>query len=223
MNAHATACTPLPRTLYQLYASPPMADVTGGAGQLPWKPTEVDRRFQPVLSVAHGQSPVWATVDGPRIRTVDGPGQAAFGLRVVGQKVPGKLVLLTLDAEVLVNGAPAPGLVILGVRDSIYMVSAELVLYVTERFRPFLGCPTEEPGLVGQECPACAIEIQAEPATQVVTCRCGAVYHHETAESHPHVPVEERLDCASRIKACLRCEQELTTEEKLVWDPATLS
>jgi hypothetical protein len=127
-----------------------------------------------------------------------------------------------LDEEVLVNGAPALRLAILGPRDSIFVVKAGLLLYVTERFHPFVGCPTEESGLLGQECPACAMEIEMEPPTHVVTCRCGAVYHHETEESHPKLPPQERLDCFRKTKACLRCKQGLTIQEKIVWDPAVL-
>jgi hypothetical protein len=193
---------------------------TATVDRLPWKAARC-AELERVLSVSSGQGPVWARVNGSSLETVEGPNQATLGLQSVPLKFAVKLALIALDEGVLVNGVPALRLTVLGPKDSIFVVKAGLLLYVTERFRPFVGCPTEETGLFGQECAACAIGIQAEPRTHVVTCRCGAVYHHET-DTHPDLEPDERLDCLRKTKVCLRCGQELTTEERLVWDPATL-
>src|SRR5205823_5172789 len=74
--------------------------------------------------------------------------------------------------------------------------------------------------LVGKQCPFC--RIPADTTTRVVTCRCGVLYHHETAESHPHVSEGERLKCFEMIRACLSCGRPVTAHDYLVWDPASL-
>jgi hypothetical protein len=221
MNAEATKSEPASGIQHQIYQTPLFQENAAAIDQLPWKANQPDP-FQQVLTLGIGQGSLWAKVDGTTLQTVDGPNQATVGLRSVQREFSSKLALIALDEEVLVNGAPALRLAILGPKDSIYLVKAGVLLYVTERFRPFVGRPIEQSGLLGLECPACAIEIQTEPSTHVVTCRCGAVYHHETEESHPDLPPEERLNCFRKTKVCLRCKQQLTLEEKLVWDPATL-
>jgi hypothetical protein len=206
---------------HELYQSRLLAGKTTTIDRLPWKAVQ-DDELECVLRVGGERGPIWARVDGNRLEMVAGPNEATFGLRNVGLKSTVMLALIALHDEVLVNGVPALRLTVLGAKDSIFVVKAGLLLYVTERFRPFVGCPTEETGLFGQECPACAIEIQAEPRTHVVTCRCGVAYHHETANTHPDMDPDDRLNCLQQTKVCLRCGKELTTEERLVWNPAAL-
>ena len=75
--------------------------------------------------------------------------------------------------------------------------------------------------MIGMKCPFCKIAITAD--ARVATCRCGVVYHDETAESHPEIPEQDRLNCLSKVRACLSCSRTVTLEESLVWDPGTLS
>ncbi|MFV1965913.1 MAG: hypothetical protein ACC628_10850, partial [Pirellulaceae bacterium] len=105
----------------------------------------------------------------------------------------------------------------LGTRDSVRLGACELY-YVTQRITPHVGQPTED--IIGQKCPVCAIEIDKN--TSVVTCRCSAVYHDETVDSHPDVDEQDRLNCFEKIKTCLSCGREVTSEEYLEWDPTEM-
>jgi hypothetical protein len=208
---------------FELHQTALLAGDAAPVDQLPWKATQTDQLAERFVVSGKG-GVVWAAIGGGKLRAVNGPDGAVFGLRAVYRGFTPRLALVALVDGVLVNGARAPRLAVLAPRDTVVLFGVEpaLMLYVTERFRPFVGAATEDTGLLGQECPACAIEIQSEPATHVATCRCGAVYHHETEETHPGLPPDERLDCLTKAGFCLRCKEKLTTEEKLVWDPATL-
>ena len=90
--------------------------------------------------------------------------------------------------------------------------------YITERIKPHVGPPSEEQQK--QKCPFC--RLATDSTTRVVTCMCGAAYHWETADSHPNTPENDRLRCFEKIQNCLSCGRQLSKEETLVWDPATL-
>jgi hypothetical protein len=221
LNGPATAYVPARGLQYELYQSPLLPERSAPVDRLPWKANQI-ACLESVLDIGGPQRLVWVGAEGASLKTVEGPDQAIFGLRVVPGRFSTQLALVVLGDELLVNGVPALRLAMLGSQDAICVVHVGLMLYVTERFRPFVGVPSEDSDLVGQLCPACTIEIQAAPSTRVVTCRCGAVYHHETEESHPDRLPSERLNCLEMTKICLRCKQKLATEETLLWDPATL-
>jgi hypothetical protein len=221
VSVQATMGRPGAGVEFELYQSSLTAHDSPSVDRLPWRATQPGQ-IERVLVVRGDQGPVWARWDGSHLETLEGPHQATFGLLTVRRRFSARLALIAGSDDLLINGVPALRLAIVGPQDCIFVVKAGLLLHITERFRPFVGSPTAESGLLGLECPSCAIEIGSDPATYVVTCRCGAVYHHETEETRPDLPPEERLNCLRSAKFCLRCRQELTTEEKLVWDPATL-
>jgi len=96
------------------------------------------------------------------------------------------------------------------------VISPGVHTYVTQRIRPHVGPPL--PSMIGQKCPFCRIPIDKD--TSVVSCRCGVVYHKETAESHGHVEAADRLNCFEKVRACLSCNRPVTLNESLVWDPS---
>jgi hypothetical protein len=173
----------------------------------------------PALSFAESDGMVWIGSAGPgeELERVSGPDRAAFGVRVVRHRLAAYLAVLPLRPPALVNGLPMSGLAVLSSGDSLVVVPGCLC-HVTERFRPHVGSPPEE--LVGKKCPFCSLAITAQ--TRIGVCRCGAPYHHETAESHPEIAEEDRLCCFTRARACLACSRELTSEEYRLWDPGSL-
>jgi hypothetical protein len=187
---------------------------------LPSKPSQL-RSLDLAVEVHYSTHPVWARVHRRAVEIVKDRQNATFGLLTIQCGLSIKLALIALVEEILLNGTRALGFSVLDTKDSIFLSQVGVLLYLTERFQPYVGSPDEESGLLGLECPCCSIEIQSEPRTHVVTCRCGAVYHHETKETHPDLDPKERLNCLNKIKHCLRCKQELSTQETLVWDPST--
>ena len=127
-----------------------------------------------------------------------------------------RLALISRRRPVLVNGLPALSLAVVATRDSLTL--GPETFYVTERIRPHVGRPTEE--MIGLKCPMCRVAVDAESV--VVTCICGAVYHHETEQSHPDLPADERLNCLDQIRVCLVCNRPVTPHEHLVWDPQSV-
>jgi hypothetical protein len=144
---------------------------------------------------------------------------AEFGVLVVQRKVARELALVPLRDGVLVNSIPALGLTLLGTRDSI-SAGAGRLLFVTQRVCPHVGAPTEDMLAVRMKCPFCKLTVT--PDTCVVSCRCGAIYHHETEASHPQLTPEDLLNCQAKISTCLACGQLVSLDEALVWDPVTL-
>lgn len=173
----------------------------------------------PPFPLREEEGTVWARLNGESglLERSDGPAGSDYALRVLKQRLSSRLALLTRRGDVLVNGLPALTLTLLATKDSVRLAPGRL-FYVTERVKPYVGQATEE--MVGKKCPFCRLPITAE--THVVTCRCGAVYHHETVETRPDLPEEDRLICIDKVQACLACGQQLTLEEYLVWDPMTL-
>ncbi len=173
-----------------------------------------------VLIIDH-EEPTWigfADESGPPQRVPEAA-SAVFGVQVVRRKLTKELALVPLRSGVLVNSIPALELTLVGTRDSI-SAGAGRLLYVTQRFRPHVGAPTEEMIAARLKCPFCKLAVAAD--TVVVNCRCGAVYHRETADSHPQLPAEDRLNCQAKISTCLACGHLVSLEETLVWDPAAL-
>jgi hypothetical protein len=173
-----------------------------------------------VLVIDH-EGPTWigfADEFGPPQRVSDAA-NAVFGVQVVRRKLTSELALAPLRPGVLVNSIPALKLTLLGTRDSLSAGAGRLI-YVTKRFRPHVGPPTEEMIAARLKCPFCKLAVAAD--TVVVSCRCGVLYHRESEDSHPQLPAEDRLNCQAKISTCLSCGQLVSLAESLVWDPATL-
>ncbi len=151
-------------------------------------------------------------------KTADHAAQALAVFRIVRRGRRGNaLAMISQGEDILVNGLPALPLAVLAPKDSI-TIGPGCLCYITERIKPFVGQPSAEQ--LTQKCPFCRLVTDA--GTRVVTCLCGAAYHWETAESHPQTPENDRLRCFEKIQNCLSCGRQLSKDETLVWDPATL-
>jgi hypothetical protein len=189
-----------------------------GGTKLPWHDAQVPDQIPP-YRLSAGDGLVWLkfdTASGTLSKTTH-VHEASLGLKVVGRKLGAELALLPRREGMLVNGLPALPLNVVGAKDSI-VPAPGWIAYVTERVKPHVGAP--DPEHVGMKCPFCRIPVTVE--TRIVTCRCGAPYHHETSESHPHVAEKDRLVCFTKVRTCLSCTRPLSLAEHLVWDPATL-
>jgi hypothetical protein len=186
--------------------------------ELPWHDGQPASR-PPVFRLESKPNPVWLDFDAEiaALLPVQDSNQAALGLKVVRRKLGVDLALVARRPWILVNGLPALPLCVVGARDSILLAPGWLG-YVTERVQPHVGIPLAEH--LGMKCPFCRIPVA--PGTRIVTCRCGAPYHHETAESHETTGANDRLTCFTKVSACLACGRALSLMEHLVWDPATL-
>lgn len=138
---------------------------------------------------------------------------------LVQRRLGPALAMIPRRKNVLVNGVPALSFQVLSPRDGL-LLRPGLHTYVTERFRPYVGPPTDEMLSRKMRCPCCQIPL--DKSTRVVTCRCGVAYHWEDAESHPEVDADDRLDCFAQIRVCLSCKRPVTLGDSLVWDPATV-
>jgi hypothetical protein len=172
---------------------------------------------QAEVSISGEEALVWArlnkTNDGlSRTRDRD---EAVAGFRVVRRRLGSALAMVVRGEGVLVNGAPALPLAVLSVKDSVVLAPGRH-FYVTQRLKPYLGAPPS--GVLNKPCPFCQIPITDD--TRIYLCPCGAPYHHETAESHPQIEENERLNCFAKIEKCLSCGRRLTLDEFLEWDPA---
>jgi hypothetical protein len=173
-------------------------------------------RSVPVLLVPQADGLIWMKFDDDtgRMARVEAKADARVGLKVVTRRLTAELAIVKCGKEIRVNSLPAGLVQMVGTRDSITMAPGWLC-YVTERVKPHVGLALKEH--IGVKCPFCRIPIDAN--THVVTCRCGAIYHHETEESHPASAEADRLRCIEKIRTCLVCGREVSTKEHLVWDP----
>jgi len=168
----------------------------------------------------HGE-PAWICVDKANGQLLPAdPGSALAGLLVVARRLGQGLAMFARDADILVNGLPAVPCSVLTTRDAITFAPG-LLHYVTERFKPFIGPPSEDMLKQKRTCPCC--QLPFEPASRVIPCYCGQPYHWESTESHPDK--SGRLDCFERVRKCLspNCGRAMTRgEETLTWDPRDL-
>jgi hypothetical protein len=175
----------------------------------------------PVLSLIVGPADtllVSVDPDTGEPRMVDDASRAMAVFRMVRRGRMGNALAMISQAEdILVNGLPALPLSVLSPKDSITL-GPSCLCFITERIKPHVGQPSGEQ--LTQKCPFCRLVTDA--GTRVVTCLCGAAYHWETPESHPNAPENDRLRCFEKIQNCLSCGRQLSKEETLVWDPATL-
>ena len=174
------------------------------------------------LSVGADDGLLWVAPTAPEAQgdwtRLAGPQPDALGFGITHRAYATALALVSLRDDVFINGVPALGMSLLEPKDTVLLADLHRLFYLTVRFRPAVGPPPRP--FLGQKCPACHLAF--EPDTAVVSCACGAAYHHETAGTHPHLPPSERLDCFSRVGACQNCQHSLTTEEYLVWDPESV-
>jgi len=187
-----------------------------------WRePPVVDATGSPEIRLLVGPADsLYVSVDPEtgRPKTVDNASQALAIFRMVRRgRMGNALAMLSQANDILVNGLPALPLAILAAKDSITL-GPGCLCYVTERIKPFVGQPSGEQ--LTQKCPFC--RLITDVSTRVVNCMCGAAYHWETSESHPNTPENDRLRCFEKIQNCLSCGRQLSKEETLIWDPATL-
>lgn len=203
---------------YELHAAGLGLDDVANLDSFPWQHDE-QPDVDPPFAVRGADGTVWARLNGESgmLERMDGPADAEFAFRVLKRRFSTDMAMLTRRHDVLVNGLPALKLSLLGTKDSVRLAPGRM-FYVTERVNPYVGMATEEH--VGKKCPFCRMPITAD--TYVATCRCGAVYHNETGESHPDLSEEDRLDCVSKVQTCLACGHELKLSEHLLWDPESL-
>jgi hypothetical protein len=211
------------RIRFELHAYPPLRGSTGSGRpelDLPAHPDEALASAASVLAIDQDErDEVLVSVDpdtGHLVRTLD-PGEAAAALAVVQRRVVKTLAVRPRRRSVRVNGLPALDLTVLALRDSVSLAPGAIA-YLSERVTPHVGPPTQE--LLGVKCPFCRLAFT--PETRVVGHRCSdsIAYHWETAESHPHIPAEDRLDCFAKLRDCQSCNRPLVLEEYLAWDPA---
>jgi len=191
------------------WRQPPVARATGSPEQTPFTP----------LIVRPGDT-VFVSVDQEtgQPKVVDQVAQALAVFRMVQRgRLGNALAMISRADDILVNGLPALPLSMLAPKDSLTF-GPGCLCYITERIKPHVGPPSDEQQK--QKCPFC--RLATDSITRVVTCMCGAAYHWETAESHPNTPENDRLRCFEKIQNCLSCGRQLSKEETLVWDPATL-
>jgi hypothetical protein len=207
---------------FELHEAPLARDECIDPGALVWRPA-APRKSSPALCIGESAGMTWARVlprDQPEpFEIVSARRPGALGLQVVRNRFSALLAVRSLRDDVFINGLPGLRLSILGVQDTILLAQPRRLLYVTEYFRPYVGPPPND--LVrDKRCPHCRDPFL--PDTRVVSCYCGDFFHWETAESHPHLAEEDRLDCAERARICKRCQHELTTHGYRVWDPVSL-
>ena len=209
-------------TTFEIYSGPITTEEGPMANELPWQPHQ-RRRMERILSIGMPDEIVWTRLDrrGRLEPLKNWSKSATLGFRAISRRFSAGLAMIALGRDTLVNGLPALRLSILRPQDSI-LPSGESrhLYYVTERFSPYVGPPTETILAGDKLCPCCRIPF--EPDTTVATCRCGMVYHCETPQSHPGLAESERLDCFGRARTCSNCNCELTTQATLAWDPEEL-
>jgi len=174
-----------------------------------------------IFSITAADGLVWGAasdgLDGTITRAdANGRSTQAIGFKVVPQFVGTKLLLIVPEGT-LINGLPALPVSIVQPRDLLAFPGGSLQ-YVTERITPLFGTPT--PDMVGTKCPLCRTAIESD--SWVLSCRCGAVIHYETAETMPDKDPDQRWDCGASLKKCHACGQLLSRESYLIWHPDDL-
>ena len=173
-----------------------------------------------VFVVPDNGAPAWLDVAASGQLLPADPGSARVGFMRVARRHGQGLAMIARDEAILVNGLPAAPFTVLTTRDAITL-APNMLHYATERFKPYIGSPTDDMLQQHKKCPCC--QLPFEPASRVITCYCSQPYHWETADSHPDKP--DRLECFERVRKCLSpsCGRAMTRgEESLTWDPRDL-
>jgi len=124
------------------------------------------------------------------------------------------LFALEPGVRVAVNGAPAPGVSVLGERDQIGLEGGRLIIHVSTEVQPYVG----EPGaLAGRPCSVCSVTIR--PDSRVYVCGyCGEPAHLET-EDEKADPKADPSECAAGMSTCPACGNPVVTRKGLTWVP----
>lgn len=174
-------------------------------------------------------------VPGSGERPVLGAGPAprgAFAIEPVWDAAHPRLLLVgPPGSTAVVNGQPAPRVVLLDLRDQVAFARSPYVFHVTRYHPPCVG-PAPE-ALAGRKCPICLERFTAgEPVYVCWNCRA-AVHFAEpdpAAELHPapgrqtpreHLPPasREELDCIQRCVTCPSCDLEIALSEGFSYLP----
>jgi hypothetical protein len=122
------------------------------------------------------------------------------------------LFMSLAENESRVNGAPAPRVAALQIRDQIRL-DEDYVLHVSVYEQPYVGPPRDVH--IGVECPLCRVPIAAG-TTNVCECpNCDVVLHFEGLEK----VVDERLECARLTAECPRCGHAIRFEAGFAYVP----
>jgi hypothetical protein len=203
---------------FEIHLAERVSAEPSGDDLAPWRDDAPSARCQPFLvTESDGLVGVRVLADGPRLARTSSIESGDFAVRVVRQRLSAYLALLAVRQGLLVNGVPVAGLTILTTGDSL-VPAAGCLCHVTERVRPYVGPPVGD--LLDKKCPFCRLPLTA--TTQVVVCRCGAPYHHETDQQPADRADEDRLRCFEKVRACLSCGRTVGIHEYLMWDPASL-
>jgi hypothetical protein len=151
-------------------------------------------------------------VAGQALVTTDDPAATVFAAGAVASNFHLALALIRHCDGLLVDGRPALGFSVLDVKSTLVVPGLDGMIYVAHLVRPYVGPPPQQ--LLNKECPICKIPFAAD--TRVGMCRCGQFYHFETAQSHPQVSDENRLNCFQQARVC-HCGASLTAEEQWTW------
>ena len=209
------------RIQYELHSSRliPQADSADDSWQY-FTEEESDTSILPLCFDADAPHFAWIGADAESgdLCVVDDEAKGIAGFTVVHRRLGPALGMVAKRPGLLVNALPALDFHALGPRDCLVLAPGVMTC-VTERFFPHAGPPLPEH--LGLRCPCCKIEVTS--GTHVVSCRCGCVYHNESAQSHPDLDAEDRLNCFEKVRVCLSCNRPLTLDPVLVWDPEETS
>lgn len=132
---------------------------------------------------------------------------------VYQNRVPYLAVARAGKRHALVNGRPAPSLVLLAEKDEVvFNELAGYVAHVTVFNDLSVGPPSENE--IGKECSFCRTEFDSD--TTIYTCHvCGNLLHLEGEEK----PEKERLECALLCHACPSCKTPILREQGYSYFP----
>ena len=208
---------------FELHAVQIAAEEQTDVWSLPWQESQQkEAASKRLLSLTATDGMVWLDVDEKRreLRRVARGKKASLGLQVLKRTLSEELALVQQGQQHMqINATPAMRFALVNTKDSLLLAPGFLA-FVTQRIQPHVGSPTA--AMIAQKtlkCPFCQMNFTED--TRVVSCRCGCVYHDETAKSHPELAENDRLNCFEKVKGCcLNCHRPLTLDEYLVWDPA---
>ncbi len=173
----------------------------------------------PPLRIGENEGWTWVNLDqrsGELKRAKPRKGLAAFH-PLADRNRRTRMALLTPSGGAMSNGLPSLSFSVLTLMDLVRL-GPEWGHFLLEKYTPHVGRPTKE--MLGKKCPFEGIPLTED--SWVASCRCGAVYHFETEETHPGLQEKERLNCFNKARKCGGCGRVLTTTPFLTEDPREL-